>query len=54
VQNVKDAIGVVMRVIDGAEISKNEVLALEFGCDGYLLVVSLIAACPMSAHERRR
>jgi hypothetical protein len=37
VRNVKDVIGAIMRVLDGAEISQDDVLALEFEADGELL-----------------
>jgi hypothetical protein len=36
-RNVKDVIGLIMRVLDGAEISKDDVLDLEFEADGALL-----------------
>jgi hypothetical protein len=37
VRDVKDVIGVIMRVLDGAEISQDDVLDLEFEADGELL-----------------
>lgn len=37
VRNVKDVIGAIMRVLDGAEISQHDILALEFEADGELL-----------------
>jgi hypothetical protein len=37
VRNVKDVTGAIMRVLDGAEISQDDVLALEFEADGELL-----------------
>jgi hypothetical protein len=37
VLNVKDVIGTIMRVLGGAEISQDDVLALEFEADGELL-----------------
>jgi hypothetical protein len=37
VRNVKDVIGVIMRVLDGAEISQDDVLDLEFEAEGELL-----------------
>jgi hypothetical protein len=36
-RDVKDVIGVIMRVLDGAEISEDDVLDLEFEADGELL-----------------
>jgi hypothetical protein len=36
-RDVKDLIGVIMRVLDGAEISEDDVLDLEFEADGELL-----------------
>jgi hypothetical protein len=38
-RDVKDVIGVIMRVLDGAEISEDDVLDLEFEADGELLAV---------------
>jgi hypothetical protein len=37
VRDVKDVIGVIMRVLDGAEISQDDVLELEFEAEGELL-----------------
>jgi hypothetical protein len=37
VRDVKDVIGVIMRVLDGAEISQDDVLDLEFEAEGELL-----------------
>jgi len=37
VRDVKDVIGVIMRVLDGAEISQDDVIDLEFEADGELL-----------------
>ncbi|HMA73917.1 MAG TPA: hypothetical protein VKP67_20910 [Xanthobacteraceae bacterium] len=37
-RDVKDVIGIIMRVLDGAEISEEEVLDLEFEAEGELLV----------------
>jgi hypothetical protein len=37
VRNVKDVIGVIMRVLDGAEISQDDVLDLELEAEGQLL-----------------
>lgn len=37
VRNVKDVIGAIMCVLDGAEISRDDVLALEFEAEGELL-----------------
>jgi len=37
VRDVKDVIGVIMRVLDGAEISQDDVLDLEFEAEGQLL-----------------
>lgn len=36
-RDVKDMVGVIMRVLDGAEISPDDVLDLEFEADGELL-----------------
>ena len=36
-RDVKDALGVIMRVLDGAEISQDDVLDLEFEAEGQLL-----------------
>jgi len=36
-RDVKDVIGVIMRVLDGAEVSQEEVLDLEFEAEGELL-----------------
>jgi hypothetical protein len=43
VRNVKDVIGAIMRVLDGAEISQDDVLALEFEADGELLAALNVA-----------
>ena len=37
VRDVKDALGVIMRVLDGADISQDDVLDLEFEAEGQLL-----------------
>jgi hypothetical protein len=37
VRDVKDVIGAIMRVLDGAEISQDDVLDLEFEAEGELL-----------------
>lgn len=36
-RDVKDVVGIIMRVLDGAEISEDDVLELEFDADGELL-----------------
>ena len=35
--DIKELIGILMRVLDGAEVSENEVLDLEFEADGELI-----------------
>jgi len=37
VRDVKDVVGAIMRVLDGAEISEEDVLDLEFAAEGELL-----------------
>jgi hypothetical protein len=37
VRDIKDVIGIIMRVLDGADISEDDVLNLEFEADGELL-----------------
>jgi len=37
VRDVKDVIGAIMRVLDGAEVSQDDVLDLEFEAEGELL-----------------
>ena len=56
-RNVKDVIGAIMRVLDGAEISRDDVLALEFEADGELLAALNDAYIKLREfahdHERR-
>jgi len=56
VRNVKDVIGAIMRVLDGAEISQDDVLALEFDADGELLAALNKAYIKLLefAHDRER
>jgi hypothetical protein len=55
-RDVKDVIGVIMRVLDGAEISEDDVLDLEFEADGELLAVLNEAYIKLLefAHDRDR
>ena len=56
VRNVKEVIGAIMRVLDGAEISRDDVLALEFEADGELLAALNDAYIKLRefAHDRER
>lgn len=56
-RDVKDVVGIIMRVLDGAEISEDGVLDVEFDADGAVLAV-LDEACIMLLafvhdHDRR-
>ena len=55
-RNVKDLIGVIMHVLDGAEISEADVLDLEFEADGELLAALNDAYIKLLefAHDRER
>jgi len=56
VRNVKDVIGAIMRVLDGAELSQDDILALEFEADGELLAALNNAYIKLLefAHDRER
>ena len=55
-RNVKDLIGTIMRVLDGAEISEDDILDLEFDADGELLDALNEAYIKLLefAHDRER
>ena len=55
-RDVKDVIGVIMRLLDGAEISQDDVLDLEFEAEGQLLAAlnDAYIKLPEFAHDREQ
>lgn len=55
-RDVKDVIGVIMRVLDGAEISEDDVLDLSFEAEGELLAALNEASIKLMefAHDREQ
>ena len=56
VRDIKDVIGVIMRVLNGAEITEDDVLDLEFEADGELLAALNVAYIKLLefVHDRDR